>query len=125
MFSPKPLLLLLGCAACAQAHHSAAVFDGSKTLMLAGTVKEFQWTNPHCWVQLLVHTNGGEQEWGLEMSAPGILSRHGWHPSSLKPGDAVTVRLHPLRDGSAGGNLVTLTTANGSPIGTMYQEVKP
>jgi hypothetical protein len=51
------------------------------------------------------------------MDNPLGLSRHGWKPGSLKAGDKVVVVARPLRDGSAGGQVVSVTTADGKPIG--------
>ena len=105
----------------ALAHHSAAMFDAAKEVTLAGTVKEFQWMSPHCWIQLLVldptQPSAAPVEWGIEMDNPLGLSRHGWKPGSLKPGDKIVVKARPLRDGSAGGQVVSVTTADGKPIG--------
>jgi len=102
------------------AHHSAAMFDATKEITLAGTVKEFQWMSPHCWIQLLVpdpeHPNAAPVEWGIEMDNPMGLSRHGWKPGSLKAGDQVVVVAHPLRDGTSGGQVVTVMK-DGKPIG--------
>jgi len=105
----------------ALAHHSAAMFDATKEVTLVGTVKEFQWMSPHCWIQLLVpnpaQPSAAPVEWGIEMDNPLGLSRHGWKPGSLKPGDKIVVKARPLRDGSAGGQVVSVTTADGKPIG--------
>ena len=105
----------------ALAHHSAAMFDATKEVTLAGTVKEFQWMSPHCWIQLLVpdpsRPTAAPIEWGIEMDNPLGLSRHGWKPGSLKPGDKIVVKARPLRDGSPGGQVVAVTTADGKPIG--------
>ena len=113
------LCALLG-SELASAHHSAAMFDGGKEITLTGTVKEFQWMSPHCWIQLLVadpeHPNAAPVEWGIEMDNPTGLSRHGWKPSSLKAGDRVVVVAHPLRDGSSGAQVVSVTT-DGKLIG--------
>lgn len=88
------------------------MFDASKEVTLTGTVKEFQWTSPHCWIQLLVpdpaNANAPPVEWGIEMDNPVGLSRHGWKPRSLQPGDRVTVIAHPLRDGSHGAQVVSV-----------------
>jgi Family of unknown function (DUF6152) len=104
-------LLLTGTAATA--HHSAAMFDASKEVTLTGTVKEFQWMSPHCWIQLLVQDaangNAPAVEWGIEMDNPVGLSRHGWKPRSLQAGDTVTVIAHPLRDGTHGAQVVSVT----------------
>ena len=106
------LSALLG-SALALAHHSAAMFDAGKEITLTGTVKEFQWMSPHCWIQLLVpdeaHPNAAPAEWGIEMDNPTGLSRHGWKPSSLKAGDHVVVVAHPLRDGTSGAQVVSVT----------------
>jgi hypothetical protein len=108
-------------ASSAVAHHSQAMFDASQELTLAGTVKEFQWMSPHCWIQLLVPDPADPEsppaEWGIEMDNPLGLSRLGWKPGSLKPGDRIVVVTNPLRDGSRGGRVVSVTTADGTPIG--------
>ena len=105
------LLCLAG--SMGSAHHSAAMFDASRRITLTGTVKEFQWTSPHVWIQLLVADPARPQappvEWGIEMDNPVGLSRHGWKPGSLKPGDRIVVVAHPLRDGSRGGQVVSVT----------------
>lgn len=112
----------LSAAVSAFAHHSPAMFDRSKQITLVGDVKEFQWTSPHCWIQLLVpdpaHPGAAPAEWGIEMDNPLGLSRHGWKPGSLKAGDHVTIVAHPLRDGSHGGEVVSVQTADGKFIGT-------
>jgi hypothetical protein len=111
---------LLLAASAATAHHSAAMFDGSKEITLTGTVKEFQWTSPHCWIQLLVadtaHPESPPVEWGIEMDNPVGLLRHGWKPGSVKPGDKIVVIGHPLRDGTHGAQVVSVTK-DGKPIG--------
>jgi hypothetical protein len=97
-------------AAPAFAHHSFAMFDKDKNTTLEGTIKEFQWTNPHSWVQLVVRdpTTGKEVEWSLEANSPNHLVRGGWKSSSLKPGDKAVAVFHPMKDGSPGGQLVTV-----------------
>jgi len=111
-------VLLPAAAMNAQAHHSAAMFDDSKRVTLAGTVREFQWSNPHCYVQLLVTPEKGTaREWSLEMGAPTYLYNLGWRPSTLKAGDKITVKIAPLRKGGAGGLLLEVTTADGRHFG--------
>ena len=117
------ILSLAGVAAAlfvgpALAHHSFAMFDADKTVELVGTVKEFQWTNPHSWLQVMVReANGQEKEWSLEMGSPGGLARSGWRPKTVVPGDKVTVTAHPLKDGSPGGQLLTVVLPNGTKMG--------
>jgi hypothetical protein len=78
----------------------------------------FQWTNPHCYVQLLVrNAKGKDEEWSLEMAGPMYLYNLGLRPSTLKPGDKLTVKVAPLRNGSHGGLLVEAITADGKRLG--------
>ncbi len=100
------------------AHHSAAMFDQTRQITLSGTVRDFQWTSPHCYIQLLGSADqSAAQEWSLEMAAPMYLYRLGWRPSTVKVGDKITVSLHPLRDGRPGGLLFKVTTADGRQLG--------
>jgi len=118
--SPALLLLvaLFPYAGAATAHHSAAMFDDQHRISLSGTVRVFQWTNPHCYVQLLVkNSKGVEEEWSLEMAGPMYLYNLGFRPSTLKPGDRLTVKIAPLRNGSKGGLLVEAVTAQGRKLG--------
>jgi hypothetical protein len=109
---------LLAGAGPVLAHHSFAMFDQTRKVDLEVVVKEFQWTNPHSWLQVIVkNEQGGTEEWSLEMLSPSVLGRMGWKRNSLKPGDKVTVLFNPVRDGSHGGNLINVTKANGQTIG--------
>ena len=90
------------------AHHSFAMFDQSKAITLQGTVREFRWSNPHVFIQLLTHGEGGQdEEWSIEMTSPEHLVRVGWRPHTLKAGDKVTVLVHPMRDGIRGGQYLS------------------
>lgn len=112
--------LLAALSGHALAHHSAAMFDQTKTVELTGKVRLFQWSNPHCYIQLLVRDEKGvEQEWSLEMGAPMYLYNRGWRPSTVKPGDELKVRLSPLRKGGPAGLLVDVQTLDGKPLGKL------
>jgi hypothetical protein len=102
--------VVLSMGAPASAHHSFAMFDNAKTTTLEGTIKEFQWTNPHSWIQVIVKDSSGKDvEWSVEGGSPNGLSRQGWKRTSVKPGDKAVVVIHPLKDGTAGGSLVTVS----------------
>lgn len=102
----------------ALAHHSPVMFDQTQQVVLTGTVREFQWTNPHAYIQLLVkNEQGQEQEWNLEMGASLYLYNLGWRPSSVKPGDTLTVTIAPLRKGGNGGLVLKAVGADGKQIG--------
>lgn len=103
----------------ATAHHSAAMFDHSKTITLHGTVKNFQFTNPHSWLMVIViSADGNPVEWGFEAEGPSTLLHAGILPKSFRPGDKVTVTANPMRDGRPAGALISVLMADGSVYST-------
>ncbi|MGC4028323.1 MAG: DUF6152 family protein [Steroidobacteraceae bacterium] len=101
----------------AQAHHSFAMFDLGKEQTIQGEVKEFQWTNPHVWIQInVLGADGKTVEYSIEGGSPNVLRRQGWNRGSLKPGDKVVLKMHPLKDGSPGGSFVS-ALVNDQPLG--------
>jgi hypothetical protein len=109
--------LLMVTAGAAAAHHSGAMFDATKEVSLAGTVKEFQHTNPHSWLVVNIPDAAGKvTEWSFEAEGPSTLLRAGIKKSSLMPGDKVTVKGHPLKDGRPGAGLMLVTKADGAVL---------
>jgi hypothetical protein len=101
------------------AHHSGAMFDRTQTVELAGVVKQYVFTNPHVWIEMLVpdtKKKGREVQWSIEGEGPAIMARMGLGPSVLKVGDKVKIRAHPLRDGRPGGSFIEITLPNGKVI---------
>jgi len=112
-------LALLVPVAEADAHHSFAMFDLTKKVTVSGTIRQFQWTNPHSYIQLMTKdASGKDVEWSMEMGAPMYLYARGWRPSTLRPGMQVNITINPLRNGKPGGVVVEVTGADGKPIGT-------
>src|SRR5258707_5384249 len=95
------------------AHHSFAMFDADKKMTLEGTIKEFQWTNPHSWILMTVNN----EQWAIELGAPGGLARQGWVPKTLTPGMKVTAGIHPLKDGTHSGQYMAVTLPDGTTKG--------
>jgi hypothetical protein len=115
---PGAVALVALLAAPALAHHSFAMFDQTRQVTLQGTVREFQWTNPHAWIHLDVpRSDGGADLWRVELNSPNNLKRQGWKSGVLRPGDKVTLVLNPLKDGARGGLFVTVTLADGTVLG--------
>ena len=107
---------LLG-AAPALSHHSGAMFEPEKVITLEGTVKQFEYTNPHSWLYVVVRSDqGGETLWGFEAEGPSALMRAGIKNTALQPGDMVTVTAHPSRDGRPAGAWVSVTKADGTVL---------
>ena len=116
--SMKWLLPALALSAVpAAAHHSYSMFDMNKTVALEATVSRFKWQNPHSFIEADVQAPGGSERWAIEMTAPANLVQEGWKRSSLKPGDNVTIWVHPLRSGAKGGSYVGVRLADGSTLG--------
>ncbi len=116
------LVFVAGFATPASAHHSAAAFDATKTVVYSGVVKQFLWTNPHTLLVLSVRNSDGVvEDYSFEANGPGYLVRNGWVRESLKPGDKITVVSNPLFDGRPGGNLVEVTLADGRKLSATPQ----
>jgi len=99
------------------AHHSFAMFDQSKTVTLTGTVTQFQWTNPHSFIEIDAATRNGVEHWSIELNSPNNLTRQGWKRTTVKTGDKVTITLNPLRDGKKGGLFNTIVLPDGRTLG--------
>ena len=112
------VLASAGFAGHALAHHSFAMFDRQKETVLKGTVKAFQWTNPHSFIELEVaDAQGAVASYSIEMNSPNNLTRQGWKSGSLKPGDKVSVTMNPLRDGTRGGLFISVQLPDGRILG--------
>ena len=100
----------------ASAHHSFSMFDPTKKVTISGTVKDFQWTNPHAWIDVMVMTPEGLKEYGVEAFNLRGMREAGWKFNTLKPGDKITVVMNPLRNGARGGSMVTATIPDGRTL---------
>jgi Cu/Ag efflux protein CusF len=104
----KRLLLTCALALAASpallAHHSFAAFDMAQTKTITGVVSRFDWTNPHTFIWVDVPNEKGVVEsWAIEGMSPNYLGRRGWSKHSVKPGEKITVTIHPLKEGKTGG----------------------
>ena len=111
----------------ASAHHSLSMIERQKTVTVTGVVKEFTWGNPHVWIALVANSADGMAEnWTIEAGSPTVLARSGWRPSAVKPGDRISVGVHPRKDGRAGGYLADEEplTVNGRTLVTGLHETE-
>jgi hypothetical protein len=116
----QSLLATLAFAAIAGpavAHHSYAMFDMQKTVVLDASVTRFKWQNPHAFIEADVAVNGSTEHWAIEMTSPNNLAQEGWKRTSLKQGDRVRIWVHPLRSGARGGSYAGVRLADGSTLG--------
>ena len=105
-------------ASLALAHHSFTMFDMTKKVTLDATVTEFQWTNPHVYIEVDVPDGTGPaQHWTVELGSPSILLKGGWKHNILKKGDKATLIVSPLKNGQSGGFLQQITLSDGRVLG--------
>jgi hypothetical protein len=111
------LTVLLAPAMSGAGHHSAATFDTTTEVTLKGTVTEWLWFNPHCFLRFDVkEESGAVKSWSAETGNPTDMTKRGWARLSLKPGDQVTVTLQPAKNGSPVGRLTTVVLASGQTL---------
>jgi hypothetical protein len=109
------VILLLSLSAVA--HHGAASFDNEKVLTLKGTVTEWLWANPHCFLKLNAKDETGSvRNWNLELGNPTDITGAGYRRTTFKPGDEVTVTITPVKSGAPVGRLRTVELANGQKL---------
>ena len=112
-------LLLAPLTIPAAAHHSYAMFDMQKSVVLDASVVRFKWQNPHAFIEADVTTNAGTERWAIEMTSPNNLTQEGWKRTSLKPGDKITLWVHPLRSGAKGGSYSGVRLPDGTTLGNV------
>ena len=107
------------------AHHSFAMFDQHKIVLIKGTLLKFTYLNPHSWISVVgsVDKEAAVGRWDIEATSPSALAGIGIHADTLKPGDKLTVAFHPLRDGRHGGSLVFVVTPDGVAHGAKPADV--
>lgn len=118
---PSRILAATLAAACvsaaADAHHSFAMFDSAKTVTVAATVQSFRWAMPHVWIDVTATLPSGDtQQWGMECHSPNIVARKGWSSHVLKPGDKISIAMHPMRDGSTTGSVIYILMPDGRKL---------
>ena len=101
------------------AHHGAATFDTGKELTMQGTVTEWVWSNPHCFLKFdVAEKDGTMRHWTVETSNPPDMVNRGWSRRSFKAGDKVTVVVEPVKSGNPVGRLLTVTLPDGKVLST-------
>ena len=109
----------IAAAGAARAHHSYAMFDGSQTRSVSGTIARLEWKNPHVFLWIYVPSrsaSGGHELWAFENGSPTGLSARGWTRGSFKTGEKVTIEYWPLRNGAKGGHFERATWADGRKL---------
>ena len=101
------------------AHHGAATFDTGKELTMEGTVTEWVWSNPHCFLKFdVMEKDGTVRHWTVETSNPPDMVNRGWSRRSFKGGEKVKVVVEPVKSGNPVGRLLTVTLPDGKTLST-------
>ena len=116
LFRAAVLGASLTAAMPASAHHSFAMFDPQHPIQLEGTVKSWEFTNPHSWLVLMVMRGDTPIEYNVEGSSVNTLIRQGFGPHTFAPGDKITVVISPLKSGADGGAFVKAIKADGTTL---------
>jgi predicted extracellular nuclease len=118
---------LLAVAVPLSAHHGNAAFDTGSKVTVKGTVTEWYWANPHCFLKFdVTDDKGGVVHWVAETSNPADMVNRGWGKQSLKPGEEVTVTMQVVKGGNPIGRVQQIVLANGRILGTQLPpEPKP
>jgi hypothetical protein len=107
---------ILATALPAAAHHAFNMFALDQVVTMTGTVKSYDFRMPHVWIYMVSSSTKAPEDWGFECHAPNLIARKGWTIGTLKPGDKITLRMHPMRDGSKAGSVIDITLADGRTL---------
>jgi hypothetical protein len=108
------LIVITGLLAqAAAAHHSTSMYAKDAPVTIEAEVVEFRWVNPHSQLTVVDMHDASRKAWSIEMSSPGVLTRSGWTKRTFNPGDKITLKFGPLRNGDAGGYFLEATLADG------------
>jgi hypothetical protein len=110
--------ILLAGNHAALAHHSFAMYDHTKTLKLQGTVAQFEWSNPHGYIELATIEGGATKHYSLETTGIPMMQRLGWTSKTVRVGDRLTAVFSPMRNGTPAGLLMEVITTDGRSIPT-------
>ena len=109
-----------------RAHHSGSTLFDETTTTLKGTVKNWLWSNPHCLLTVEVTgADGQAAQWVIELQAPNSIYPGGYRRTTFKPGDAVTLTVHPVKNGRPYGRIVSSVLADGRTLGDGMLRMPP
>lgn len=120
------LILVFSISVPLFAHHGNAVFESGKVVVLKGTVVKWLYANPHLLLTLDTKGDNGEVvQWIVESQSPTVMYPFGWHRDSFKPGDQVTVRVTPVKNGRPVGSIIDAVTADGTKLAHQGPQARP
>ena len=113
-------LLIIGILTCSSvmwAHHGTSAFDATKTIVLKGTVTDFEFIQPHALIALDMKNESGDiEKWFVELTTPNYLTRYGWSRTTLKPGDQITITGNPTKNGAKTLHPLKIVSSSGREL---------
>ena len=97
----------------ASAHHSFAMYDQTKMLVLTGVVYQFVAQANHAELHMYLIGADGKLEkdadgkfhpYGIEMAGAAMVAEQGITAETMKAGTIISVKVNPLRDGTDFGS---------------------
>jgi hypothetical protein len=110
------MLAFLVAVTAAEAHHGSADYDVGREVAVAGTVREWRWSNPHTWVYITVAGADRGGEWSGEGPPLTWAESRGWSKSTLAAGERVTLHMYPSRREARSGLVKRIQRASGEVL---------
>jgi hypothetical protein len=109
--------LVVACGPAFAHHGSGLSYKMDQEITVKGTVTNFRWANPHAQLYFdETAKDGSLVHWAAEMNSPGVLIRDGWSKTTVKPGDVITVTMHPSKSGDPVGLCGLIVLPDGRQI---------
>ena len=103
------------------AHHGNSAFDTGKRVTMKGTVTEWFWANPHCFLKFDVKDDSGNfVHWVAETTNGPDMIERGWSKHTFAAGDEITVTVEPVKNGKPVGRVIQVVLPNGQTLGMAY-----
>jgi hypothetical protein len=111
------LVIVLTGSSVLWAHHGTSAFDATRTIVVKGTVTDFEFIQPHALITFdAKNENGDIEKWFVELTTPNYLVRYGWNRKTLKPGDQITITGNPPKNGAKTLHPLKIVSSNGQEI---------
>jgi hypothetical protein len=99
------------------AHHAWHGYDMVNLTSVKGTVTQFDWGNPHVWINFeMTDDKGNIEKWSAGGPSPSRMANTGWDKETLKPGDQITAVGHRITDGTNNMRLVKIVLSDGREL---------
>lgn len=111
------LAALMAVCLPALAHHGAAAYNNTETVLKDAKVTKYTWANPHTIIEFDAKNDKGAMvHWAGELGSPSAIGNQGWTKASVAPGDVITVYIHLSKSGNPVGRITHIVMADGTSL---------